>query len=83
MKLLLRGERTGWFDFTAELAAADGRWTRPAGAEATRNGDTMLIYFSSGTTGMPKMVRARFHLSAGPHRDGEVLAERARGRPAL
>jgi acetyl-CoA synthetase len=55
-KLLLQGERPGWFDFTAEMAAADGRWTRPAGAAATQNGDTMLIYFSSGTTGQPKMV---------------------------
>jgi len=29
---------------------------RPAGENATHNTDPMLIYFTSGTTGMPKMV---------------------------
>ena len=56
VKMKLSGARAGWFDFTAELAATDGGWARPVGAEATQNGDTMLIYFSSGTTGQPKMV---------------------------
>ena len=56
VKMRSAGARAGWFDLAAELAAADGRWTRPTGAEATANGDTMLIYFSSGTTGQPKMV---------------------------
>lgn len=56
VKLLLKGERPGWFDFTAEMAATESRWTRPTGAADTQNSDTMLIYFSSGTTGQPKMV---------------------------
>ena len=56
LKMRLRGDRSGWLDFAAEMAAADGRWPRPAGAAATRNGEPMLIYFSSGTTGQPKMV---------------------------
>jgi acetyl-CoA synthetase len=56
VKMKLAGARPGWVDFTAAMAAEDGRWTRPAGVAATRNGDTMLIYFSSGTTGQPKMV---------------------------
>ena len=56
LKMRLQGARAGWLDFTAEMAAADGAWKRPAGADATQNGDTMLIYFSSGTTGQPKMV---------------------------
>lgn len=56
LKMRQRGAKEGWLDCAAEMAAADGRWTRPEGAEATRNGDTMLIYFSSGTTGQPKMV---------------------------
>ena len=55
-KVKLAGARAGWLDFAAEMQAVDGRWTRPTGAEATQNGDTMLIYFSSGTTGQPKMV---------------------------
>lgn len=56
LKMRLAGARAGWLDFNAELAAAADRWTRPAGAAATQNGDPMLIYFSSGTTGQPKMV---------------------------
>ena len=56
VKMKLSGSRDGWFDFAAEMALTDGRWTRPTGAEDTQNGDTMLIYFSSGTTGQPKMV---------------------------
>ena len=60
VKARLSGAREGWRDFGAEMAAADGSWTRPEGADATRNGDTMLIYFSSGTTGQPKMVAHDF-----------------------
>ena len=56
VKMRLTGSRPGWFDFSAELAAVDGRWQRSQGVAATQNHDTMLIYFSSGTTGQPKMV---------------------------
>lgn len=56
LKMKLSGAREGWSDFTAEMVAANGRWTRPTGAADTKNSDTMLIYFSSGTTGQPKMV---------------------------
>ncbi|NCA82690.1 MAG: acetyl-CoA synthetase [Opitutae bacterium] len=59
-KVKLSGAREGWLDFAAEMQAVDGRWTRPAGAAATQNGDPMLIYFSSGTTGQPKMVAHDF-----------------------
>ena len=33
---------------------------RPTGAAATRNEDPSLLYFTSGTTGYPKMVRHNF-----------------------
>ena len=55
-KVRLAGARDGWIDWAAEMAAMDGGWKRPAGADDTDNTDTMLIYFSSGTTGQPKMV---------------------------
>ncbi len=60
LKMRLNGAREGWLDFAAEMAAADGQWARPSGADGTQNGDTMLIYFSSGTTGQPKMVAHDF-----------------------
>ena len=43
--------RAGWLDFDAGLEAA-GDWQRPE----TRAADPMLLYFTSGTTGHPKMV---------------------------
>ena len=47
---------------------------RPTGEEATRWDDIMLVYFTSGTTGMPKMVRHNFCLSLGAHHHRQVLA---------
>jgi acetyl-CoA synthetase len=49
-----------WIDFPAAVAAASPAFSRPAGAEATANSDRFLLYFTSGTTGMPKMVAHDF-----------------------
>ncbi|MDR0474309.1 MAG: AMP-binding protein [Treponema sp.] len=46
----------GWLDFEAGLEAASDVWKRPVGAEATCVSDMMIMSFSSGTTGYPKMV---------------------------
>lgn len=46
----------GFIDFNSELANANDSFVRPTGENATSNSDPMLIYFSSGTTGLPKMV---------------------------
>lgn len=43
----------GWIDMRMEIAEASDKWER---VRDIKNSDTMLIYFSSGTTGMPKMV---------------------------
>ncbi len=53
-----KGE-AGWLDFDAGLAAASDVFARPA--DAACGEDMMLLYFTSGTTGMPKMV-AHNHL---------------------
>ena len=59
-KATLGGPREGWLQFTAGVEKAPEGHTRPAGAGAIKNGDTMLLYFTSGTTGMPKMVTHDF-----------------------
>jgi acetyl-CoA synthetase len=59
-KACLGGARSGWLDFTAGVARASESFARPSGERASRNGDIMLLYFTSGTTGMPKMVRHDF-----------------------
>ncbi|MBE6759043.1 MAG: acetyl-CoA synthetase [Ruminococcaceae bacterium] len=46
----------GFIDFGTELYAQSDVFERPTGDQAATNDDMMLLYFSSGTTGMPKMV---------------------------
>jgi len=59
-KALVGGSRDGWYDFNNELEKASDNFVRPVGAEATTNSDISLLYFTSGTTGMPKMVQHNF-----------------------
>ncbi|MDR0569042.1 MAG: AMP-binding protein [Spirochaetaceae bacterium] len=49
---------SGWTDFKAVLAETPPDFRRPPAVNC--NEDCMLIYFTSGTTGMPKMVRHDF-----------------------
>ncbi|MDR2964943.1 MAG: AMP-binding protein [Treponema sp.] len=47
-----------WVDFSRLLEKTDTNFARPQNTNS--NDDIMLIYFTSGTTGMPKMVRHDF-----------------------
>lgn len=58
-RVLVGGERPGWVSFDAEMTRPR-EFRRPTGADAPGNADTMLLYFTSGTTGMPKMVAHDF-----------------------
>lgn len=49
--------REGWINFNSELESASPDFVRPTGEDATKNGDILLGYFTSGTTGYPKMVK--------------------------
>ncbi len=60
-KALVGGKRDGWIDFDSELETASETWTRPVGSEAAGGYDNMLMYFTSGTTGMPKIVVHDFY----------------------
>lgn len=51
-KLIVRGERDGWLNYDEEIKTYDGNWER---RETSKN-DPLLLYFTSGTTGFPKMV---------------------------
>jgi acetyl-CoA synthetase len=59
-KVMVGEEREGWLNFTDGMEKSPEEFVRPLLNEATRNSDIMLLYFTSGTTGMPKMVNHDF-----------------------
>ena len=61
--LIVDGEREGWLDFEALLAQESDEFPRPA--EPLKHDDIMLLYFTSGTSGMPKMVGHNFDYPLG------------------
>lgn len=59
-RAIVAGRREGWMDFSHEIQKHSDVFDRPVGEAATKAKDIMLIYFTSGTTGMPKMVMHDF-----------------------
>lgn len=55
-KAIVGAARPGWLDFDAELEKASEHWIKPTGNDYAGGEDPMLMYFTSGTTGMPKIV---------------------------
>ncbi|MBC7765105.1 MAG: AMP-binding protein [Hyphomonadaceae bacterium] len=47
----------GFVDYYALIDSQPDTFARPTGALANTNDDPLLLYFTSGTTGYPKMVR--------------------------
>lgn len=54
------GNREGWINFHKEMEKYSCEFPRPVGEAQTNNTDPMLIYFTSGTSGYPKMVLHNF-----------------------
>lgn len=55
----------GWHDFEEGFQMASDQWQRPTGEEAIKADDTMLMAFSSGTTGYPKIITHNFKYPLG------------------
>ncbi len=54
IRIAARGERSGWLSFNEEMKKHSDHFERPL--PLNENDDPLLIYFTSGTSGMPKMV---------------------------
>ncbi len=54
-----------WIDFEDGIEKASDEWIRPTGADATKADDTMLMAFSSGTSGYPKIITHNFKYPLG------------------
>ncbi|MDI6724819.1 MAG: AMP-binding protein [Methanobacterium sp.] len=50
-------DKEGWLNFRKEIEEAPLEFERPSGDANTTNHDVSLVYFSSGTTGLPKMIQ--------------------------
>ncbi len=61
-KIIVNGQRDGWHDFNAEYDKHGDSFPRPMDLLAT---DPMLMFFSSGTTGYPKIVEHSFSYPLG------------------
>ncbi|NLO86506.1 MAG: AMP-binding protein [Clostridiales bacterium] len=54
--MVLRGEREGFSSYGVEMPLQSDVFDKPQGDAYPQNEDLLLLYFTSGTTGMPKMV---------------------------
>lgn len=63
--VLAGAHREGWLCLNDEIEKFPDTFERPTGENATKRSDIMLVYFTSGTTGMPKLVRHDFSYPLG------------------
>ncbi len=63
VKVLAGGSREGWHDFDAEYPLFSGRFERTQDAPCGE--DPMLMFFTSGTTGVPKIATHNYKYALG------------------
>ena len=80
-KLIVNGTRDGWRTFDEEYTLFSSHFERTP--ESPCGDDLMLMYFTSGTSGYPKIAAHSYKYRAGPFPDREILAQRRSRRPAL
>jgi len=64
-KVILHGKRSGWINFQDELEMASKSFDRPENTKKVSKEDILFLYFTSGTTGYPKMVRHNLNYPLG------------------
>ncbi len=62
--IMVKSAKRGWLDYEQGLGKANA-FIKPSGSDLPENHDMMLLYFTSGTTGMPKMVGHDFSYPIG------------------
>jgi len=55
-RVLVGGKREGWCDFNEEYTAFRSSFNRPEGEDESCGDDQAVMFFTSGTTGYPKLV---------------------------
>ncbi|MGE4484373.1 MAG: AMP-binding protein [Oscillospiraceae bacterium] len=66
VKILVNGKREGWRDFDSEFRMFSDEYIRNVGAgEAACGNDIMLMFFTSGTTGYPKIAAHNYKYPLG------------------
>ncbi len=56
VRCVVNGARAGWEDFDAGMAACSDVYPRPTGEDDPKATEPMIMYFTSGTTGYPKVA---------------------------
>lgn len=64
-KVIVNRHLDGWLNFEDSIAPFSDEFSRPQGEEKTYTKDPMIVFFTSGTTGMPKMVMHNFSYPLG------------------
>lgn len=65
MLISVNTEKTGWLSYEKEVLKESIDWKIPEGDNYPCNQDNAIIYFTSGTSGNPKMVAHNFYYPLG------------------